>query len=512
MRTLILLVCLTLATFSWGQVATKPNADRNPAPSPSPTWHFSQSAVQGCVMGSAVTGQFVLTDENTGQIYLLQGNEPELKAQVGREAVITGTATPMASQQGAVGYQRPSAATTGGATQLAGKAALNFNVTFVQRVADQCSRSTQSQKDAIAASEAALGSVQTNNRSALEPRIGYVAQKQSGNTLLGCINGAGNHFVLTQPQERRSYRLLGNPGQLADNVGRLVQVSGYIIAGTGAQQESPRFQVSQLQAVEDSCTYQAPPGMLPQPATGKTGNQGDAFNVTDTSSIGYVTPGNETQAGRFQEPGRETGLIAGGVPQPQNQTAADGAPLIAEQTAQNPVAALRYRDAAALSELSNAQQQLGVNAQPDYSQVQPQQQSLERTNKAAQQGQAYPRNRNSQTAPLPGASQTMNYPRETVQKRARAAAEHHETQPTLVGCLTGSGHDFVLREQNSGAQYRLNATPEELKDHVNHLVELVGKPDNRQGATPAVAESKKPVFAVTGVRDLAPTCGAEGHR
>jgi hypothetical protein len=69
-------------------------------------------------------------------------------------------------------------------------------------------------------------------------------------------------------------------------------------------------------------------------------------------------------------------------------------------------------------------------------------------------------------------------------------------------------HEFILREQKSGTRYRLNGAPEELKIHVNHLVELVGKPTEEKEASKAVAGGPKPGFDVSGVQDLAPTCGA----
>jgi hypothetical protein len=48
--------------------------------------NFSQSSIQGCLMGSDTTSSYVLTDENTGEIYLLQGNDSLLKQNVGGNA------------------------------------------------------------------------------------------------------------------------------------------------------------------------------------------------------------------------------------------------------------------------------------------------------------------------------------------------------------------------------------------------------------------------------------------
>ncbi len=518
MRTLRVMALLLLsANLLCGQAnpANPRGVEQNTPGSRQGAANFSESTIQGCVLGSATTGQYILTDQNNGQVYVLQGNDPMLKEQVGHEVLMTGTATPMPNRTG-VGAQSPSTPTTGGATKLAGKPGLNFDVTHIQRIADTCSQDTAGQRDAIAASQAALGGVGSENRGATEPRIGYAAQNQSREEMIGCVSGSRNDLLLNQQQQRRTYRLKGNTGQLPSDLGKLVKVTGHMVPGTGpavsgAQEQAPIFQVSGVQVLESSCTYQSPPGVGPLPATGKTGNSGEAFNVTTTESAGRVTPGNETQAGRAQEPGEQTGLTAGGVPQAQNRTAAQGAPNTAEQTAQNPDDAMKYRNAATESELSNPQQQLGVNAQPSNVGVQQQAQreSSQQTNRAAQEGQTYGTNRNTRNGTeLPGASQQLNMPEHARTKREGQAAEHHQTEATLVGCLTGSGHDFFLREQTTGTQYRLNATREDVKDHVNHLVELSGKPGNRTGAENSVAEKNQPVFDVTGVQDLAPTCGA----
>lgn len=150
--------------------------------------------------------------------------------------------------------------------------------------------------------------------------------------------------------------------------------------------------------------------------------------------------------------------------------AQQGTPPVPEQTAQNPADAERMAQGAQRAELEN-QHQLGVNAQPDYAQI-----------------------------PDPHRPQGEE---QTVE----------ETHPTLVGCLQqGAGErQFLLIEQRSGTRFRLNGPPEELKNHVNHLVELVGRPANAEETAKAAAGVNEPGFEVSGVQDLAPTCGA-GHQ
>jgi hypothetical protein len=379
MKTIGVVACLLLGTLGWAQSPAVVRAQQQAG---------SESTIQGCVLGSMVRSQFILTDETTGRTYLLQGNDPELKAQVGHEVAMTGMASPIPNQaKGGIGYHNPSAPTAG-ATRLAGRgAATNFTVTDIERLANQCGRHAQNQRKVIAASEAALGSVNTDDRSALEPQIGYAAQSQSENVLLGCVNGSGNDFVLFEPQRRRMYFLKGGGAQLGSTVGRLVQVTGRLVPGTGAQQTHPVFDVERMQVIAD-CGYQMPPGAEPPQAAGRTGNKGDSFPVADTSTVGAVTPGNETQLGRIQEPGRHTGLAAGGLPQMQNQTVANGVPPTAEETAQNPVAAMEYSEAAEQSELNNPQKQLGVNARPSYKGVRRQQEAMECQKGGVQQQQA----------------------------------------------------------------------------------------------------------------------------
>jgi hypothetical protein len=390
-------------------------------------------------MGSDVTSTYVVTDENTGEIYLLQGNDSLLKQNVGHEVIVTGAAYPVrpSDKKGSIGYISPSEPNrTGDTSANAGQKALNFDITHIQPVANNCSQQSESQKAAIAASQAALGSVKSNNPNAIEPKVGYHAQA---------------------PQQTPGQQ---NPS--AQDYGRPVAV------------------------------------------TGKTGNEGEEFPATTTSSVGQVTPGEETQAGKAQAAGRQTGIGEGGIRQPQAPTAAQGAPPAPEQAAQNPAAAERIASSAQRAEVNNSQHQLGVNAQPNYDQSAQQQ-----TSQANQPVSGYEQNRNPQNqTSLPGASQHIGGGQGHWQQEAE---KNQNGQPTLVGCLTSSGpssHEFYLTEQKSGTRYRLDATREELKDHVNHLVELVGKPGNREKTSKAVASRNEPVFQVSGVQDLAPTCGA----
>ncbi len=399
---------------------------------PSPSGASGQSTVQGCVVGSVVTSSYVLTDEHTGEIYLLRGNEPLLKENVGHDVLITGIASAIrpSNRKGSIGYISPSEPNrTGDSSAEAGQKALNFEVTYIHSVADRCAQSSESQKAAIAASQAALGSV-SGRRNALEPKVGSQAQAQP----------QANQQVTTPPVE---------PGPT-------------------------------------------------QAATGKTGNEGSAMPVTTTGSAGHVTPGVETEAGKAQAPGRQTGLGSASAPVEANRP---GAPPTPEQTAQNPADAERITSSAQRAEINNSGHQLGVNAQPNYQQNAAQQtRQANRTVTGAEN-----------SAQLPGASQHMESGR---REREERAAERQHAQPTLIGCLQrGSGKDargFFLTERSSGTRYRLSAAPEELKDHVNHLVEVVGKPAKGDGRSGAVAAGNEAAFDVSGVQDLAPACGA-GH-
>ena len=417
MRKLALTVSILLfATSSFAQQAKK-------------TSNASRSTIQGCVMGSAVTSSYVLTDEHTGEIYLLRGNDSLLKQNVGHEVLMSGSATAVrpSDKNGSIGYISPSEPHRTATSSYAGQKALNFEVTQIQPVADTCSQQSESQKTAIAASQAVLGTV-SKNSTATEPRVGYSAQGPQ-----------------SKPEQ--------NP---------------------------------------------AASSLPPLPAAGKTGNDGDTHGVSTTASAGQVTPGFQTEAGKEQAPGKQTDVNQN-LELGQQPNAAPGAAPNQEQTAQNPGAAERIASSAQRAEINNSQHQLGVNAQPNYQQSA--QQQTERANQPVAEQKA-------QTG-LPGASQhTTGGQRE----RQQQAAEHHKAEPTLVGCLSQSGtsgKEFFLKAQNSGTRYRLSASRQELQDHLNHLVEVVGKPVVQdKGAARGIAGSAEPAFDVAGIRDLAPTCGA----
>ncbi len=446
MRTLALMLSLLM---SYGVAFAQSGSHSIPYPSANHTpgsqqagSAASESTIAGCLLGSAVTSNYVLTDKHTREIYVLQGNEPLLKEQVGHEVMLTGMASPVqpSNQKGSIGYISPSQPHRTATSAYAGAKALNFEVTHVQPLAVSCSQQTESEKAAIAASQAALGST-AQNPNATEPKVGYQAGAEP----------QGNQQISTPP---------------------------------------------------------AGPSGPTQPATGKTGNQGEAFPVTTTGSAGHVTPGNETQAGKAQEPGVQTGL--GSVSGAASMNG-PGAPPTAEQTVQTPTDAERIASSAQRAEINNSQHQLGVNAEPNYNQS-AQQESAQANQSVT--GPNYEQNRNPQTGTsLPGASQRITSGQH---HREQQAEEHQQTHPTLVGCLqSGTGrdsHEFVLKEQASGTRYRLNASREELKDHVNHMVEVVGKPGHREGMSQAMAANNEAIFEVTGIQDLAPTCGASRPR
>jgi hypothetical protein len=523
MRYMGLTPCLLLLAASclWAQSQPYPAAHNTPSSRQGPS-AFSQSTIQGCLMGSEETSSYVLTDEHTGEIYLLQGNDSLLKEQVGHEVLMTGVAYPLrpSDKKGKLGYISPSAPHRTATSDQAGQKAMNFNFTDIQPVANRCTQETESERAAIAASQAALGSVNSDNPQATEPHVGYEAQKQTQNQLVGCVSGSASDLLLAQPERRRNYRLQGNTAELKNDLGKMVRVTGQLLPGTGpsiahATQPAPLFRVTAIEVMQDYCSSPpTPAGRPPVAVGGKSGNEGDASLVSDTSSVGQTTPGYQTQSWKAQAPGPHTGIAAGGMPQARNHTATQGVPPNPELTAQNPAAAERIASSAERAELDNPQRQLGVNAQPNYSLNGPQasQQANQELMQAGGQSTSYPQNQNSESnTRLPGASQHIHAPQQAQRHKEEEAAEHHQPVPTLIGCLTAPGkssHEFYLTEQKTGARYRLNGTREELKDHINHLVELAGKYGMSEAAAKSVAGSKQAEFYVTGVRDLAPTCGA----
>src|SRR5690242_3357747 len=306
-----------------------------------------------------------------------------------------------------------------------------------------------------------------------EPKVGYAAQNQNESALVGCVNANGDGLRTLPSQGGREYRLHGDQGQLKAAAGKMVRLRGQMSA-EGAQ---PAFHVAGVEVVQDRCSYDENPVAV----TGKTGNEGGARDVASTASAGSVTPPRESEAGRKQASGD----------QGQKQIPREkqfGAPKTAEETAQNPADAERMAQAAGRAELNNPQRQLGVNARPDYSQ-----------------------NRNEQKGTeLPGASQHPQASGQREQKREHEAEENQKARPTLTGCLTASGgessREFFLSEEGSGRRYRLNGTPEQLNDHLNHTVRVAGRPGGGETAGKMVAGKEESSFFVTAVQDLAPTC------
>ena len=324
------------------------------------------------------------------------------------------------------------------------------------------------------------GATQNNPGTTGDTRNSTMAQTTSSqNQLVGCVSQQGNKFVLMQPRERRWYELRGDQGQLQNNVGKIVKVSGQLILG-----QKSAFNVRQVQIVQDKCEYEA--SSAPLPATGKTGVQGKAETVTSTATVEQVTPGVQTQRGIAQDPGKG-GHNPARVPQPTASQAAPPNPNV-----QNPDEAQRIANAAQQAELSN-QAQLGVTAQPNYSNANNPQANAQAVAKTAQQerGQA-------------SGSMVKGGEKQAPAGKNSQAAETSAGAPVLSGCLSQESTGFWLAEQ-AGGRVRLTGDEAKLKDHVNHTVQVVVKQADGQASSVA-ASGGESAMQVQAIQDIAPTC------
>lgn len=310
-----------------------------------------------------------------------------------------------------------------------------------------------------AANKAQQASADTvkNDRLATMPAVGVSASfNPNQNELVGCVVSEGDHLRLDQEELRRSYELRGNDASVRDKVGHLVQITGRLVVGT-----SPAFEVQQAQDIQPKCNYAQT--SLSEPVTGKTGPGGTALNVTTTATVGQTTPGVETEAGLKQNPSLTTGnfnrvTIRNGA---TINTASQGAPP--DPREENPQEAERIANSATRSELNN-QQQLGVNAQPNYSgESNPQQTQQFTANEAqAERGQAA-----GSTQVLRGGAQAAN---------AAPAAEEQGTgtAPVFVGCIQQHDNQTVLVEAGSNEMFHIDAQGRDVGQFLNRQVRIAG--------------------------------------
>ncbi len=339
----------------------------------------------------------------------------------------------------------------------------------------------QPQPQRQSAGQSRLGTMR-DDRKATVPQSTTQTASNAQNELVGCVSQHGNKYVLMQPRERRWYELRGDQSQLQSNVGKMVKVTGQLVLG-----QTSAFNVRQLQPVQDKCEYEA--SNKPLPATGKTGAQGKAETVTSTATVEQVTPGVETQRGIAQDPGKG-GHNPARVAHPTASQAAPPNPNV-----QNPADAQRIANAAQQSELSN-QTQLGVNAQPNYSNsTNPQANAQAVANTARQErGQA-------------AASDQVFKGGE---KQAPAgqkppANQNSGDSPVLTGCLAQEGNQFWLTQQGTGTKLRVEGDASKLKDHLNHTVQIVASKTGTYG--PAVGTSgDTETWHVQAIQDVSPTC------
>ncbi|HEU5450907.1 MAG TPA: DUF5818 domain-containing protein [Terriglobales bacterium] len=506
MKPMLLTFLLLGLTLAWGQ---KPQSSGSqggnsqmsdqtnayPAQNNTPgsrmgTQSLSQSTIEGCLMGSG--DRFILTDEHEGTIYLLSGNDSLLKGHVGQQVAITGVAGNIepSNQPGQPGYINPSAPDKEGAagTRMGAKSK-SFEVQYVQQEAAQCHSANASQADAIAASNAALGSV-ANSNSGAAPQVGYTAGGDNG--LQGCLSGGPGNYMLSQPNLRRQYKVEGDQSKLQPQVGHTVQLTGNLQPG-----EAPVFKADNVQQLAASCNYRS--NESPQATGGKTGSAGDRVPVSSTASAGTVTPGYQTQAGEAQNPQDKAALNAGGANPPQHNTEKNGAPTPNEQIGEDRASAARMANAAHKGEIGGYESgNYGLNGNaPDYSQA---------------KGQPPATQSAQNNAPGSAAENTQNQKGQGSEGGMAANRDQKPNRTTLTGCLEGTknGHQFTLRTED-GRSIRLQGTRDELKDHLNHTVQVVGEQGGSSPQHRAVAgHNGEQGFTVDGINDLAPTCGGSG--
>lgn len=325
----------------------------------------------------------------------------------------------------------------------------------------------------------ALGTVQDNRKATL-PQTSQPTTKKPANELVGCVSQHGDKYVLMQPRERRWYELKGDQAQLQSNLGKLVKVSGKLELGT-----TSAFDVQQVQKVQDKCEFES--ATTPLPATGKAGVQGKAETVTSTATVEQVTPGVQTQRGISQDPAK-----GGHNPATSpHATASQAAPP--NPNVENPEEAQRIANAAQQAELGS-QAQLGVTAQPNYSNANnPQANSQAVANTAQQErGQAS------------GSDQVFKGGEKQAPAGQNTRANQAAGTPVLTGCLSQEGTQYWLAEQ-AGNRVRVSGDDAKLKDHVNHTVQIVGRQARSQQASVG-AFGPETMVQVQAIQDVAPTC------
>lgn len=336
-----------------------------------------------------------------------------------------------------------------------------------------------------------LGTVR-NERNSTMPQVAAMSA-QTQNELVGCIGGSGNNLTLTQIELRRTYQLRGDTSQLQNSAGKLVKVTGKLVLG-----QQSAFEVQQVTNLEDKCEYEKTAQV--SPATGKTGNAGTAFNVTTDANPRATTPGVETEHGAQQNPSdkerpQKYGANSGGA---APLTASQGAPTNPNANPDNPDSAQRIANAAQQSELSDSQSTLGVNAQPNYSNSQNPQANAQAIANQAQQERGH-------AAAGDAANPKGGQPQAAGGQNGQQLTPGTGPAPVFTGCLTQNGNSYVLTEKASNEKFQIGGDTSKLKDHVNHMVQIVGNKTGTYGPAVGSSGTTQTLF-VQAIQDTAPTC------
>lgn len=174
-------MALTCASLAWGQDnSTQPGAQ---SPASSAATATATSSIQGCLGGT--TGNYVLTQDNTGTTFKLSGDDSTMKDHVGHEVQVSGQ---LVASNGSGGDQEQ----TSTGNSPAANAINAIQVTGITMVADHCnsgsgsappsaSNTSENSSDTSADSGGGAATAATQDNGSSPPSAGTSAAADPGN-------------------------------------------------------------------------------------------------------------------------------------------------------------------------------------------------------------------------------------------------------------------------------------------------------------------------------------------
>lgn len=260
------------------QPSSQPSTSEPSSPSsPSSTTDSQKGSIQGCLSGS--TGNYVLTQDNTGSVVRLTGADDKLKDHVGHEVQLTGQFIPDSS---GASPGNPSDQRAAGTAETTGSAAgsQKLQVSDVRMVSEQCGSASTGASNPSSGASTTSADTTSSGRSSLSQ--GATPSPDTGSST---SMGQDSATPTTSSAGAAATGVsMSNPGSSASAAAPAE--SGSSMASSASSQSQPSTESAQPQTGQESGVRHY------SDMDSKAGNDTNASNRANAANRAGAEPGN----------------------------------------------------------------------------------------------------------------------------------------------------------------------------------------------------------------------------